>query len=77
MYAIVGTLDETVRRSSQLQDLCELVQQKPELKQILRLGVEQEMLSVLERLSDVLKATIFLCAHPLMPSHSLFLLNGP
>ncbi|KAL1882872.1 hypothetical protein Daus18300_000510 [Diaporthe australafricana] len=55
MYAIVGTLDETIRHCSQIQELCDLVQQKPQLKQILRLGIEQAMLSVLKKVYEVLR----------------------
>lgn len=47
MYAVVGISDDIARQSPELQDLRALVHQKPELKQVIRIGIEQIMYCVL------------------------------
>lgn len=47
MYAVVGISDEVARQSPELRELRVQVQQNPELKQIIRIGIEQIMYRVL------------------------------
>lgn len=54
MYAVVGISDEVARQSPELQDLRVLVRGKPELKQIIRIGIEQIMYCVLCKVHESL-----------------------
>ncbi|KAK7697196.1 hypothetical protein SLS64_013801 [Diaporthe eres] len=47
MYAVVGISDEVARQSPELQDLRILVRRQPEIKQMIRIGIEQIMYRVL------------------------------
>lgn len=55
MYAVVGISDEVARQSPELQELRTFVNQNPELKHIIRLGIEQMMFHVLHRLYRFLR----------------------
>ncbi|KAI7782606.1 hypothetical protein LA080_013094 [Diaporthe eres] len=55
MYAVVGISDEVARQSPELQALRVLVCQKPELKQIIRVGIEQIMYCVLRKVHESLR----------------------
>lgn len=52
MYAVVGISDEVARQSPELQELRASVRQKPELKRIIRIGIEQIMYCVLCKVHD-------------------------
>ncbi|KAG6354006.1 hypothetical protein INS49_004977 [Diaporthe citri] len=52
MYAVVGISDEVARQSPELQELRALVRRKPQLKQIIRIGIEQIMYRVLRKVYE-------------------------
>lgn len=52
MYAVVGISDEVAIQSPELQKLRVQVRQKPELKRIIRIGIEQIMYRVLRKVYE-------------------------
>lgn len=54
MYAVVGISDEVARQSPELQELRAQVRQKPELKRVIRIGIEQIMYRVLRKVHESL-----------------------
>lgn len=56
MYAVVGITDEVARQSPELRELRGRVQQNPTLKQRIRLGIQQMMHCVLEKVYYLLGA---------------------
>lgn len=54
MYAVVGLSDDVARQSPELRELCAMVEDNPDLKNIIRFGIEQIMFHVLGQISNLM-----------------------